>query len=263
MLQSHNVTGTHALAASDADPAAEPTDLAPAIDAYVAATYRHYERAMTTLIPAFSEPRFAIGHRDDRALKRLRFLIETLTGIAIGTAVGHVATAMRRRLGDPLRDAVTVPLTQLARIAAPSAEGGIHPILPRARFLDDAARPLLNEFGARLHLRLCQSMPACRSHLAAIGDAVDRVAPNQLDSLASVLLASDDAAALAFGDHLALGWQHYNASIAGSPVEIPEVIRPRIRDTWRAWTRRLSGPAPKRERAQEELRADGYMVRIE
>src|SRR4051812_26728833 len=67
------------------------------IERYVAATFDRYRRTLIAQIPTFVEPRVA---DPDRALKRLRFLTETLAGFAIGSAIGAVASAARRAFGE-------------------------------------------------------------------------------------------------------------------------------------------------------------------
>lgn len=235
-------------------PSAVTPEIDQAIDTYITTTYRRFERVMTTQIPTLPEPRVTID--DERALKRLRFLIETLTGVVIGVTVGQVASAIRRKATEPVRAAITEQLARMARSAAPPAATGIHPI---PRFLEDSERALLDRFGSHLHVQLFQSIPVCRTHLATIA----QVARDHLDELTKILMANDDLPALTFADHIALGWQHYTASLTTPPSAIPDDgVRTRTRDTWRTWTRRLTGRAPVRDRTRDEVLAAGYLMCI-
>jgi hypothetical protein len=245
-------------------PAIQP-DVERAITRYVGATFHSFERALVGTVATLREPRVA---DPERASRRLGFLVETLSGIALGLAVGQLGQAVRRGLGAAACDAVT---EQLARVA----RGGTRPsgvVIGRLdgvpRFLVDAhARPLLDELGGHLQARLCGSVEDARALVSSIHGTLLRVAPDRLGAFASLLalLARDDAAAIVFDDHLKAAWDHFCAMVTGKrPAELPEVPRWRsVRATWMAWSRRAANTVPTvTTPTLEQVVEAGYVLRI-
>ncbi len=253
-----------------------------AIDRYVAATFDRYRRTLVAQLPTFAEPRVA---DPTRALARIRLLVETLAGFAIGAAIGAVASAVRRGFGHEVRDGVGRVLGRVMLDAAPlprvdaappagpddhQPRSGLRPAAPPDRlgieltapvpFLRDPARPLLDALGAQLHARLCAAVAEARAHVALVHAEITREAPARLRAFADTLelLAADDTSALSFADQLAAGWRCYAASVSdGAPDAAPDP-----KGTWQAWTSRLAGRAPAPELTQDQVVAEGFLMRI-
>lgn len=242
-----------------AAPRAAPDDLA-GVAGYVAAASARHERVLITLIPTLEEPRVV---DPDLALGRLRLLVETLAGFAIGATVGSVARAARRSFGEEVRGRVALLLGRLLRAGAPAAPASE---LDPARFLRDPDRPLLDAFGARLLARIQRSIPQARACVAAIHAEGARAAPARLPAFADALerLTADDAPALAFFDQLAAGWRHYTATLTEHrPGRSREATREeRAPALWRLWARQLEGPAAPAAPALDALREQGVLLRI-
>lgn len=227
---------------------------ASAIDRYLAETFHSLERALVTTLPELVEPRV-----DDplRALRRLGLLIETLAGFALGSILG----AVRRELPESARRAITGQLIALAHPAPPT----LTPILDEpVPFLADAtSRPLLDALGAHVHTRLCRSMRDARTALTSIERTLAPLAPDALHA-ALDRLAGTDHTAVAFADHLALGWQHYAATLgAARDPDLPDEPRwNTTRGLWRAFRRRIDRPTAPLEPTHEQVREAGYMMRI-
>jgi hypothetical protein len=230
------------------------------IEGYVAATFERYERVLMRLIPTLEEPRVS---DPDLALKRLGFLVETFAGFAVGAAIRPVARSTRSGFGEEVRGRVALLLGRLRHAELPAVSASA---LDPPRFLRDLDRPLLDALGARLLVRLCQSIPQTRACIAAIHAEVARITPAQLPAFADSLvqLATDDAPALAFSDQLASGWRHYGASLsARRPGGPPEAKRAEDEHAlWPVWTRRLGGRAAPVVPALEEIRDQGFLLRI-
>jgi hypothetical protein len=234
-----------------------------AIDRYVAATFDRYRRTLVAHLPAFAEPRVA---DPARALARLRFLVETLAGFAIGSAIGTVATEARRGFGEEVRAGVSRVLGRVMVDDAPRA--AVSELMVPAPFLRDPSRPLLDELGAQLHARLCAAVTQARAHVALVHAEITREAPARLRAFADALdrLAADDTSAVAFADQLAAGWRSYTAAVqVRAPGEGATQGRAAITGatgTWDAWTSRLAGPAPAPEPTQAQVVAEGFLMRI-
>jgi hypothetical protein len=234
------------------DPAAIDRHADRHVDRYVAATFDRYQRALVAQLPTFAEPRVA---DPDRALERLRFLVETLAGFGIGAAIGAVARAARRGFGDEVRAGVG---RVLGRVMLDGAPRTATELLAPVPFLRDPARPLIDALGSLLLVRLCGAIPEVRTHVALVHAEIAREAPTRLRAFAGVLdrLAADDASALAFEGQLAAGWQFYAAAVSGREPPADAT------GTWTAWTRRLSGRAPAAQPTRDQVIAEGFLMRI-
>jgi hypothetical protein len=230
------------------------------IDGYVVATFARYERVLVTLVPTLEEPHVA---DPDLALGRLRCLVETLAGFAIGAAVGPVARVARRGFGEEVRGRVALLLGRLFRADAPAVP--VSEVDP-PHFLRDPDRPLLDALGGRLLARLCRSVPQTRTCVAAIHAEVTRAVPARLLAFADALdrLAADDTPALAFFDQLASGWQHYGVALSdrrfGRPPEVKRAGNEQ--ELWRVWTRRLGGRAAPDGLTRDEISEQGFLLQI-
>jgi hypothetical protein len=231
------------------------------IEGYVVATSVRYERVLIATIPTLDEPRVA---DPDLALKRLRFLIETLAGFAVGVAVGAVGRAVRYGFGEEVRGRVSLLLGRIARDG--SLTVAVREPASPARFLRDLDRPLLDALGSRLLTRLYQSISEMRTHVSAIHAEITRAAPARLPELAGVLdrLAADDAPAFAFSDRLVLGWQHYAAAVSDRQLVRPPEAKEEENDKelWRVWTRRLRGRAAPDAPTRNQVMAQGFLLQI-
>lgn len=228
------------------------------VERYVVATFARYERAAVALIPTLEEPRVADL---DLALKRLCFFVETLAGFAVGAAVGAVARTARRGFGEEAR-------TQVGRLVSRVAQGGSQAapreLGPSARFLSVPGRPLLEATGAQLLARLHRALPETRSHVADVYAEVARTVPARRLAFAGLLerLAADDAAALAFSDQLAAGWRHYTTLVSERRAARSLAVDEGPEGPWRAWTHRLDDRSIARTLTQDEIVAEGFLLRI-
>lgn len=231
------------------------------IERYVAATFARYEQVLVATIPTFDEPRIS---EPDLALKRLRYLVETLAGFAVGATVGAVAREARRGFTLELHGRIDQLLGRITRegsLAVATTE-----LVPPLRFLSDSKRPLLDALGSQLLARLTQSIPETRTHVSSIHAEIMRTVPSRLPQLASVLerLAADSALADAFSGQLASGWQCYLASVSERRPAAPSVAEKRERDEepWRAWARRIEGPPAPTVPTRDQILTEGFLQQI-
>lgn len=234
---------------STTQPAARPGEgllmsrpLVSPIDRYVDATFQRFQdvlAAAALIEPVAEDP--ALG------LRRLNFLVETLTAFAIGHAVWRVGELLRRGTAPEVRNAIEAELGRLSqtkrddtatRFAAP----------PRT-----TRRPLADELRQQLHGRLWLAATQARALLKAIDRVVAEIAPERAAALTTTLsvLAEDVTGGYAFEDQLALGWRYFVAILDNRPD--PQVADDprwrRGRALWAAWSRRVRGdqPAPARD----------------
>jgi len=230
------------------------------IERYVAATFTRYERVLVTMIPTLQEPR--VVHLN-LALARLRFLVETLGGLAVGIAIGAVARSVRRGFGEEVRDRISALLDQIVRGDAPAM--AMSEFLLPARFLRDPGRPMLDALGTLLLARLRRLQPETCTHVSSIHAEIMRVVPARLPLFAAVLklLMADDVSALTFSDQLALGWQHYTAAVSDRPrARLPEADAKEGEGPWRAWTTRLGGRVSPIAPTRDEIMEEGFLLQI-
>jgi hypothetical protein len=224
-------------------------------------TFERFEHVLADVVGGLPEPR---PPDVDHALKQLALLVESLTGVAVGIAVGQIGAAIRRGFGEAARAAVDRQLAVMSRTAlVPVGDAA------SGRFVGDAEqRPLVDELGMRLHVRLRRAVPIAAGLVRQVRTTVARVAPHQLKTLAMTLelACDDDSGAIVFGDHLQLGWRYYGA--VTTRVAEPEVADSarwrRVRETWRAWSHRVDPDRADGERApsHEEIVANGFVMRI-
>ena len=133
------------------------------------------------------------------------------------------------------------------------------PFASVARFLDDAERrPLVDELGARLQLRLRLATAEIRELVAATVAVVPAEREHTLAAMFDRSIRDS-----MFGDRLAetveIGWQCACAAIEHAPM--PELAgSARSRELWRAWSDlvRRYRPAPARNPLQEA----GYITLV-
>jgi hypothetical protein len=181
------------------------------------------------------------------ALRRLGFLVETLTAFALGHSVGRVGELVRRGCGAQVRDAVELQIAELGE-------------LPRERTTEvdprRGDRPLAGELHTRLYARLWLAAGQARTLLQAIERTVSKVAPDRVPALTTILavLATDDVAVLAFADQLELGWRYFTALATGAPdptvADDPRWTRGKA--LWAAWARRV--------RCEQATRVDRHYI---
>lgn len=96
------------------------------IERYVVTTFARYERALVTRIPTLAEPRVI---DPDLALVRLRWLVETLGGFAVGAAVGAVArTTHTAEASDRIRDRIEAEESSPTELAGEILSDVINPL---------------------------------------------------------------------------------------------------------------------------------------
>ncbi len=199
-----------------------------AVDAYLDATIERYTSTLTAALATLREPSTS---RPDRAMRFVGFAVETLAGFARGAALDPLAQLLRRHADAAGRAALAKLLATGIAATSPAASG--MPVL--VRMLADAERrPLVDDFGARLHLRIVHDL----ADLRAIARRLAAAAPGALaDQIAA--LGADDTAALRFGDQLGLGWVTVGAAIDAHAA--PRIEHARSRDLWHGWLRYVRG----------------------
>lgn len=231
------------------------------IERYVAATFARYEQVLVAVVPTFVEPRVS---EPDLPLRRLRFLVETLAGFAVGSTIGAVARETRRGFTLEVRDRIgqlVDRITDEGSQAVATSE-----LLPPVRFLCDSSRPLLDTLGSQLLVRLGRSIPETRTHVSCIHAEIMRTAPSRLRQFASMLerLAADDVLADAFFGQLVAGWQCYVAAVS---ERRPAALfggeqQGRDKEPWRTWARRIEGPPARDVPTRDQLFMEGFLQRI-
>jgi hypothetical protein len=153
---------------------------------------------------ALAEPRV-----DDipRALRVMTPLADALEGFALGCAIAHVATAVRRWSGEAAGREVLRRMRHHVRSAARPEP-------------DEVAATLPAELAARMHRRLVH-MPVA-AFIAEAGTAVSPVATH------------DDILELRLAAEIETGWEHYCTVLAGA-------ILPTSSPLWTAWNRTIGG----------------------
>jgi len=231
-----------------------PVPVADEVGDYVRSAFERFERLLLAATSSFTEPR---SPRDaDRALRHLEALVEMLTGLAVGITVSQVSTALRRSFGEPARTDLAQRLAAILRTPPP--------VIPRVTAHVVGERPLIGELVGRLQPRLCQHAPAAAAMVHALVEELGTVPPSAL-AMTLRLLGDDDASALAFAQHVQLGWQHYVAALAGAPVPAPPAGGwRRCGEAWHAWSQRIRSPGGAAPRAltQHEVVAEGFVLRI-
>ena len=129
---------------------------------YTQATYAAFERTLVARLPLLAEPVQSDPLFDPaRATRLLGVLVETLAGVAVGLAVGRVATAVGRGLRGVPRDAV---IHQVARSAARDAR-----LRPLPRLVPDLERRSLVDVEP-LRLTADAFLAGSRSNVEAFHD---------------------------------------------------------------------------------------------
>ena len=244
-------------------PSPPPQSVAVAIDAFIAATFARYEAVLATEVPALPEPR-ALDPR--KALRLVAQVTETLAGFAVGAAIGAVAIAMKRSFGDATRTAIDAELVRIASHQGPTGMVGMPPRVARffASSLVAQEKPLVDELGALLLMRLRQSAAEARRHVTAIA----RACPDMQKAFAMTvdLLTPDDATALAFTDQLATAWVHLRIKLgarASTLAVMPAGARfDRAHATWQAWSAATDGPIEPPLTPHDDVVAEGFLLQI-
>ncbi len=244
-------------------PSQAPQPVAVAIDAFIAATFARYEAVLVAEVPALPEPR---THDPRKALRLVAQITETLAGFAVGAAIGAVAIAMKRSFGDATRGAIDAELARIASHQGPTGMVGIPPRVPRffANPLVAQEKPLVDELGALLLMRLRQSAAEARRHVTAVARACPDV--QRAFAMTVDLLTPDDATALAFTDQLATAWVHLRMKLGARPSSLamaPAGARfDRARATWQAWSAATDGPAEAPLTPHDDIVAEGFLMKI-
>lgn len=188
--------------------------LAPApIDLYVSSTLLRLDRAVADL--TLSEPTI---HEPASAARVLECLLETLAGLAIGSAVGAVIAGVRRTFG--------VEITTRTDLRPPARD---------VRYLDEPG-PLRSVTGA-LKLRLRQRIALGARDVAVLTAGIEaQIAAADRRAFARMLsvLAGDELVAERYAHQVRAGWRCAHAAIDGRTV-------PAVTAMWQHWARRFAG----------------------
>lgn len=151
----------------------------------------------------------------DRALRLLAPLVEALEGFAIGSAIGHVAQAVRSWFGENSARELVGTLRRHIR--------------SRAITENELADTLAGELAARLHPRLSRIPIA-----AIVDDAIEHVGGSRMLGAALDIARKDDLLAERLTTELQTGWQHYRAALAGETL-------PTASPLWAQWGKKVRG----------------------
>jgi hypothetical protein len=219
-------------------------DVAATLARYASASCAQLDRLIARA--ALAEP---IARDVDGAARALAPLIETLTGLAIGRAIGAVMQGVRRSF-----DGATAARAEAAMHSAAST---LEPARAPALFaLDDApCRTFAGELRLRLRRRLAL---APRDVLAGITAMADALTADELAPFARLigLLADDPLLGDRFAPQLARAWRCFAAVAEGTAHAPTDAL-------WARWLRDVRGevaPAPAPTPAQ--LAAAGVVVQI-
>lgn len=204
---------------------------------YTQATYAAFERTLVARLPLLAEPAQSDPLFDPaRAARLLGVLVETLAGVAVGLAVGRVATAVGRGLPGVPRDAV---IRQVARSAA--RDGRLRP-LPRLA-PDLERRSPVDELGVRMKSRLGREIAGSCALVSEIRDTIARASAELTGDFDALLerLATDELAAFRFGEHLDVGWYAYRAALSGAALGEPAIGSNHTHATWTMWRAYATG----------------------
>ena len=198
-----------------------------------------------------------------RGWKLLGVLVETFAGIAVGLAVRRVVVAIGHELGGAARDAMRGQLAALATRATTRS-----PALPRpyelSPFLADASRrPLVDELGGRLQVRLCRDAAVSRALIYELHATLSHLVPDQISAFGALLerLEKDDAVELELADHLSCGWHQFCLAL-GTPACEPVTTSSRVRATWHLWRGHVVRTPRTTGRVVEEAIGAGFVLRI-
>jgi len=153
----------------------------------------------------------------DRALRLMAPLVEALEGFAIGSAIGHVAQAMRSWFGETSARELVGTLRRHIRARATTPCG------------DELADTLAGELAARLHPRLSRIPTA-----AIVDDAIEHVGGSRMLGAALDIARKDDLLAERLTTELQIGWQHYRAALQGETLSTASPL-------WAQWGKKVRG----------------------
>jgi hypothetical protein len=222
-------------------------------DSYAAALAAQLAHVVIDAAAALAEPAHR-GAERDRAIARLRPLVDTLAGFAIGAAIAPVI-ACARRFGAP---ADQLGLARAIGDATRTYDGRARgdAVLTPASVIDDAhRRPLVGELATQLHARLLAGAGELRGFVLAL---LAPVPADRLDAVAYALRT--DFAALVgerFAAQLRHGWAAYTAELART--DTPAIDEDRSRALWQHWRLRVRGERPA---AAETLDRGEFILRV-
>jgi hypothetical protein len=228
-------------------------DIPAAIDRYVATTTDRLGRVLAATLAGFDQP---IATDPAVALARLGYLVETLLGVAAGAVIGGAITEVLRHLSKDLAPAIRRTLRDaLQRIgpARPAPDTGpLSTVLP-SFLADPAARPLVDQLGARLHARIAR---ASRDHAHVLLSCASAIPAASAAQFAATLaeLDADPMLEHLWTEHLRVAWSHYAAAIAqdrdAAPALPSELASSTACRTWHAWLARIRGAREQLEPAR-------------
>lgn len=228
-------------------PSSARAELDAAVDTYVTTQLARYDRAVAAA--SLAEP---VLRAPDLAPRTIDAVLEMLSGLATGSAIGVVLARARRGFGRKVA-------TTIARAGA-RAIGTIPPPEPRPLYgLDhEPVRSFAAELRQRLRRRMMLSARSVHDALAEIAAAVAAAEPAEQHALVRVLhlLADDPVVAEPYAEHVATGWRCVVSILEASPW--PDDAGA----AWDAWGRRLRGERAVMTPTHEEIVARGFVMRI-
>lgn len=224
---------------------AAPTSTTDALASYLTSALGRIDRAIGAA--SFSVPADLDA---DRAARMIAPLAETLAGLAMGTIVSAVSSAVRKSLGAETTQQVAAALaTQVARYEPRR--------LPALAVLDDTpSRSFGEELAKRLRARIALEIAETRRMLAVVADIVASGGPIEVRALNRMLeaCAADPLVADKFTRDLERGWAAWCAVLTNA--------RPEQSALWTLWSRRVRGEQEVLTPTTAEVMAAGFIARI-
>ncbi|MDB4958993.1 MAG: hypothetical protein JWO36_6562 [Myxococcales bacterium] len=226
----------------------------PLSSAYVDAVSTTFERALADAIRSLREPRVADV---SRALKLLDGLVETLTGLAVGSVAGKLLDGARAWFGAEISRRIAIDLARTSFNARPTPSVIAVPVryLPAG---DD--RVLVDELGTRLHLRLSRARAELHQIIALATAKIEALAPDRTHAIDVMIDLPRREAGLGerLADEIRAGWARYIAMLTGMSQPAAETAR--SAELWRQWVERASGKRPALTRSVPE--SAGYIMLV-
>ncbi len=227
---------------------ADRDEAALAIDRYLTFTTTTLHRVLASTVASLVEPRAA---DPGLAMRHLGCLVETLVGAAAGAVIGQVVSAVLQVIGRDARPALEARLREALWRIGP--RGGaprrpsLHAVPPFVA--DAAARPLVDELGARLHPRLATARAEHQSVLLRVATAIPAEPATTLTSTLAQL-HDDILVAHVWSEHLRIAWWAYAAAVSSmrdAAASVPPALASSMCcATWQTWLRLVRGERPER-----------------
>jgi hypothetical protein len=208
-------------------------------DAYLEVVHGQLARALRDGVSMVAEPRHVVG----TARAEMAKIVEVVAGFALGTVLGGLFDGVRRWYGaDACRELQR-------RVTTSEAEQRGH---VDVRYLADGeARPLVDAFAARLHVRFARLERDVRS-------VVDAMAARDGSEVVLFLASREEDIERRVRAEIEFAWQTFVALVTRRPL--PELTgrTPRSEAMWSAWRETVMPVATMRDAAQ----AAGYILLV-